>query len=754
MAEQYEGKREDNSRGNDNKGTGGRPYSERPATNDRQPARPYNERGGQSGRPYGDRSARSNDRPSYGDRDNRGGQADRPARSNDRPSYGDRDNRGADRPMVNGRREDRKPFGDRDNRGGQGGRPTGDRDSRPSYGDRPARSGGDRPYGNRDDRPARSNDRPSYGDRDNRGGQGGRPTGDRDSRPSYGDRPARSGGDRPYGNRDDRPARSNDRPSYGDRDNRGGQGGRPTGDRDSRPSYGNRDDRPARSNDRPSYGDRPARSGGDRPARSGGDRPYGNRDDRPARSNDRPSYGDRDNRGGQGGRPTGDRDSRPSYGNRDDRPARSNDRPSYGDRPARSGGDRPYGNRDDRPGRSNDRPSYGDRDNRGGQGGRPTGDRDSRPSYGDRPARSGGDRPSYGNRDDRPARSNDRPSYGDREDRGPRVAPERNASDLRSSNRPDRDRSPHIDADVTGEELDKVTRAQLRILDSRNNEWVSKHLVMAGRLIDFVPELAFEHALAASRRGGRLACVREAVAMTAYAAGKYGEALRELRTFRRISGSNVHLPLMADCERGLGRPDRAIDLIKSEDAETLDTAGKVELAIVESGARGDLGEMEAALSALEIPQLDLNRAFSFSPRLFRAYGMVLRSVGRKDEAKTWERQALVAEEALGIDEGFDQIIMDLGDDEEIPLDSPRARVRVADVMAPATPPVMDDAAKAESAELTDGEADVEQQDEPNVDDAESSYFESDDAESDADSAEEDEFNAAEGEDSDERSSDS
>ncbi|WP_225437344.1 hypothetical protein [Arthrobacter sedimenti] len=154
---------------------------------------------------------------------------------------------------------------------------------------------------------------------------------------------------------------------------------------------------------------------------------------------------------------------------------------------------------------------------------------------------------------------------------------------------------------------------------------MSKHLVMAGRLIDFVPELAFEHALAASRRGGRLACVREAVAMTAYAAGKYGEALRELRTFRRISGSNVHLPLMADCERGLGRPDRALDLIKSEDAETLDTAGKVELAIVESGARGDLGDLDAALSALEIPQLDLNRAFSFSPRLFRAYGMVLRA---------------------------------------------------------------------------------------------------------------------------------
>ncbi|MEO6530981.1 MAG: hypothetical protein ABIN10_02155, partial [Specibacter sp.] len=323
-------------------------------------------------------------------------------------------------------------------------------------------------------------------------------------------------------------------------------------------------------------------------------------------------------------------------------------------------------------------------------------------------------------------------------------APERNAGDLRSSNRPDRDRSPHIDSDVTGEELDKVTRAQLRILDARNNEWVSKHLVMAGRLIDFEPELAFEHALAASRRGGRLACVREAVAMTAYAAGKYDEALRELRTFRRISGSNVHLPLMADCERGLGRPDRALDLIKSEDASTLDTAGKVELAIVESGARGDLGELDAALSALEIPQLDINRAFSFSPRLFRAYGMVLRAADRKAEAKTWERQALVAEEALGIDDSTDQIIMDLGDDEDIALDSPR--VRVSDVMAPATAPVSNDAATLAAAELTSSDAESAEQDEPNVDDAESSYFESDDAESDEDSADEDTA-FAEGEDS-------
>ena len=44
--------------------------------------------------------------------------------------------------------------------------------------------------------------------------------------------------------------------------------------------------------------------------------------------------------------------------------------------------------------------------------------------------------------------------------------------------------------------------------------------------------------------------------------GRYAEALRELRTVRRLSGSSEHLPIMADCERGLGRPERALALAR------------------------------------------------------------------------------------------------------------------------------------------------------------------------------------------------
>ncbi|BCW05441.1 MULTISPECIES: hypothetical protein [Micrococcaceae] len=252
---------------------------------------------------------------------------------------------------------------------------------------------------------------------------------------------------------------------------------------------------------------------------------------------------------------------------------------------------------------------------------------------------------------------------------------------------------------------------------------------MAGRLIDIEPELAFQHALAASRRGGRLSAVREAVGLTAYAAGHYGEALREFRTYRRISGSNVHLPVMADCERGLGRPDRALDMVRSPEAQDLDAPGKVELAIVASGARADLNQLDAAVAELEIPQLDINRAFSYSPRLFRAYAEALTAVGRTEEAEKWARQAVVAENALGVGDFAEPEILDLGWDEQEEAAAARKprfekRGEDSDVVRSESESVIAEAAAA------DAEHDVD------IDDVESDYFESDDAESDIDSAEE------------------
>lgn len=155
-----------------------------------------------------------------------------------------------------------------------------------------------------------------------------------------------------------------------------------------------------------------------------------------------------------------------------------------------------------------------------------------------------------------------------------------------------------IESDVEPTDLDREARGRLRTLSKDNADRVACHLVMAGRLIDSEPERAYEHAQAAARRAGRVDVVREAVALTAYALGQYAEALRELRTVRRLSGIDAHRAVEADCERGLGRPERALALVAGA-PPSLAGADRVELAIVASGARLDLGEPEAALLALD-----------------------------------------------------------------------------------------------------------------------------------------------------------
>ncbi|WP_084072895.1 tetratricopeptide repeat protein [Demequina sp. NBRC 110052] len=164
---------------------------------------------------------------------------------------------------------------------------------------------------------------------------------------------------------------------------------------------------------------------------------------------------------------------------------------------------------------------------------------------------------------------------------------------------------------------------------------MGRHLIMAGHLIDTDPELAYRHAQVASQRGGRVDVVREAAALTAYATGRYAEALREFRTVRRLNGLHDHLPLMADCERGLGRPERALALAQEDGAKSLDAVGRVELEIVVAGARQDLGEADAALvllNRIKAPNEELRL------RVLEARAQTLRALGREDEAAAIEAE--------------------------------------------------------------------------------------------------------------------
>ncbi len=154
---------------------------------------------------------------------------------------------------------------------------------------------------------------------------------------------------------------------------------------------------------------------------------------------------------------------------------------------------------------------------------------------------------------------------------------------------------PQLPDDVTPQDLPTSARNELKTLSKENAEQVARHLAMAARLIDDDPALAHEHALAASRSAGRIAIVRETVAITAYALGDFALAVRELRTYRRISGRDDQIALLVDSERGVGRADRALEVGRAVDRSALTTEARVELAIAMSGARLDLGETERAL---------------------------------------------------------------------------------------------------------------------------------------------------------------
>ena len=168
---------------------------------------------------------------------------------------------------------------------------------------------------------------------------------------------------------------------------------------------------------------------------------------------------------------------------------------------------------------------------------------------------------------------------------------------------PSRPGAPPLPPDVSAADLDPQVRRELRTLPKGLADEVAARLVASTRLVEDDPEAAYPHAAEAARIASRVAATREALGVVAYATGRWAQARTELRAAARLSGSDVFLPMIADCERGLGRPDRALEIAKSPAAAGLDRASAVEMRIVASGARRDMGQLDAAVLTLQTPDL-------------------------------------------------------------------------------------------------------------------------------------------------------
>ncbi|MFD4917744.1 tetratricopeptide repeat protein [Streptomyces virginiae] len=186
-------------------------------------------------------------------------------------------------------------------------------------------------------------------------------------------------------------------------------------------------------------------------------------------------------------------------------------------------------------------------------------------------------------------------------------------------------------------------RQELLSLPKGLAEEVSKNLVMVARLIDDEPEQAYAYSRIALRLASRVAAVREAAGFAAYATQKYSEALAEFRAAKRMTGSVELWPVMADCERGLGRPERALAMAGEPEVQKLDKAGQVEMRLVAAGARRDQGQLEAAIVTLQSPELASSSVQPWTARLRYAYADALLAAGREDEAREWFAKTLEAD---------------------------------------------------------------------------------------------------------------
>ncbi|MFH8410834.1 hypothetical protein ACH4FX_39590 [Streptomyces sp. NPDC018019] len=267
-----------------------------------------------------------------------------------------------------------------------------------------------------------------------------------------------------------------------------------------------------------------------------------------------------------------------------------------------------------------------------------------------------------------------------------------------------------IPEDVTGEEIDKDVRQELLSLPKTLADDVARNLVMVAKLLDEDPEQAYGYSRVALRLASRVPSVREAAGFAAYAVGKYGEALAEFRAARRMTGSVELWPVMADCERGLGRPEKALAMAGEPEVQKLDRAGQVEMRLVAAGARRDMGQTDAAVVTLQSPELASNSVQPWTARLRYAYADALLEVGREDEAREWFAKALEADQG-GTTNASDRLAeldgveftdaLEDADEDETDEDGIADEAPAAEDVAEPAAPEQRDASEAKATEATE-----------------------------------------------------
>ena len=438
------------------------------------------------------------------------------------------------------------------------------------------------------------------------------------------------------------------------------------------------------------------------------------------------------NRGGKGFKPRG----KGGYGHRDG--DREGGKGGFGGRKSYGKG----GYRKDRDFHKDGERRGGYRDNRGGKGG-----------FGKGPRRDGehGGNPRYRRDDDRRNnRRNDehgeRRQFSDDEKREYREhkrteymsRPRRNSDGTMSfpsqnpytARRPD---EPVMPKGLEWSMLSSDEKERLRGLAKEHAENTGLHILAAYALIDDDPKAAMEHAKWVARQASRIDFARETLAFAAYRTGDYKLALREFRTAYRMNGFLDYLPFIADCERGVGEPKKAVELALSDEGKQLHGAPKVEMFLVYAGALGDLEMWDKAIEVVHTVGRSQGLPGEYRMRAVQAEQYFLEEAGRSKEAEQLNDLLDRLEDQYAdeeIDENSDDVVID-HDLEDITDDSDVLEKLGIDPDEAQYAPDPEQEYGDEDDEAEDGDAESDEADETETDSANDA--EADDSAESADS---------------------
>ena len=184
--------------------------------------------------------------------------------------------------------------------------------------------------------------------------------------------------------------------------------------------------------------------------------------------------------------------------------------------------------------------------------------------------------------------------------------------------------------------LPEIAREITQVAHFGSAPKVKKLLVAAGDAFEAGDhQAAIDALLEAKVKAPRSTYVRELLGLAYYHLGRWKEAARELAAFRRMSDRRDRDPEYADCERALGRPQKALDVLADITAQDVSEEVIVEGLVVAAGALLDLERPDDAVAMLERGPLQVRDAQPHHLRLYYALADALERAGRRPDARSW-----------------------------------------------------------------------------------------------------------------------